>query len=204
MVVVDAVVGVVVVSALPFAAVVLVVLVAVVCMVVEVDLPVVVVVDVGVAGGDEGLKRFFTEVPVAAPPKIVDRGLPEISSTAVTTSNARTKTMATVPAMARQENPCGVGRRVAVCRRWVAGVDISTRSVAAAGGSGEAISIVSGSPAPLGPDWPTTSVGAEDASVSIDDADGPLASVPPSRRNKVELSGARTATCLTTSCPRSI
>ena len=47
-------------------------------------------------------------------------------------------------------------------------------------------------------------MGAEDASASTEDADGPLAPVPPSRRNKVELSGARTATCLTTWWPRSI
>jgi len=86
----------------------------------------------------------------------------------------------------------------------------SRRSVSAPGADGasgaavDAISIVSGALSPLGPDCPTTSVGAEDASASTEDADELLASVPPSRRNKVEPSGARTATCLTTWWPRSI
>jgi hypothetical protein len=199
----DAVEGVVVV-ALAFGAVVLVVVVAAV-VVVEVDAPVVEVVEVVVAGGAGlWLTTFPSEVPVSAPPKIADRGLPEINSTAVTNSSARTNTMATVPAMARQEKPCGVlraavGRAVDVdidvvaCRRWVPGVSAV-----------DAISIVSGAPAPFGPDCPTASVGADDASASTDDAAGPLVPVPPSRRNKVELSGARTATCLTTWWPRSI
>ena len=196
----DAVVDVVV-LALAFGAVVLVVVVAAVVVVVEVDAPVVEVVEVGVVVGGAGdwLTTFPSEVPVSAPPKIVDRGLPEISSIAVTSSSARTNTMATVPAMARQEKPGGVllaavGRvvdDVVACTRWVAGVPV-------------AISIVSGAAAPFGPDCPTTSVGADDASASTDDAAGPLVPVPPSRRSKVELSGARTATCLTTWWPRSI
>ena len=216
-VVVDAVV-VVVVVALAFGAVVLVVVAAVV-VVVEVDAPVVEVVVVGVAGGaGDWLTRLFSVVPVSAPPKIVDRGLPEISSMAVMNNSARTNTIATVPAMARQENPCGIVRRAAVgrgvddvvvaWRRWVAGVSvvaaISTRSVSAAGAAVDAISTVSGALPPFGPDCPTTSVGADDASASTEDADGPLAPVPPSRRNRVELSGTRTATCLTTWWPRSI
>ncbi len=214
-VVVDAVGGVVVVS-LAFGAVVLVVVVAALVVVVEVDAPVVEVVDVGVAGGaGDGLTKFLTEVPVSAPPKIVDSGFPEISSMAVMNSSARTKTMATVPAMARQENPCGV-RRAAVaragvdvaCRRCVAGVsvvaEISRRSVSADGAADDVISIVSGARAPCGPDCPTTSVGADDSSGSTEEAAAPLGPVPPSRRNKVELSGARTATCLTTWWPRSI
>ena len=219
-VVVDEVVGVVVVS-LAFGAVVLVVPVAAV-VVVEVDAPVVEVVEVvdvgvGVAGGaGDWLTKFLSEVPVSAPPKIADRGLPEISSTAVMNSSARTNTMATVPAMARQENPCGVVRRAGVvrtdddvaCRRCVAGLsvvaEISRRSVSAAGAADDVISTVSGSLAPFAPDCPTSSVGADDASGSTEDADAPLAPVPPRRRNKVELSGARTATCLTTWWPRSI
>jgi len=113
-VVVDAVVGVVVV-ALAFGAVVLVVVAAVV-VVVEVDAPVVEVVVVGVAGGaGDWLTRLFSVVPVSAPPKIVDRGLPEISSMAVMNSSARTNTIPTVPAMARQENPGGVVRRAGAC-----------------------------------------------------------------------------------------
>ena len=211
MVVVDAVVGVVVEVALPFGAVVLVVVVAPVVAVVEVDAPavdVVEVVDAGVAGGaGDGLTRFFSVVPASAPPKIDDRGSPEISSMAVMNSNARTNTIATVPAMARQENPCGVVRRAAACRTGVVtgAVVAGTRSVAGvAAAAVDAISIVSGALPPLGPDGPTTSVGAEDASASTEVAGEPLASVPLSRRNKVELSGARTATCLTTWWPRSI
>jgi hypothetical protein len=223
-VVVDAVEDVGVVVALPLGAVVLVVVVAALVVVVEVDAPavdVVEVVDVGAAGGaGDGLTRFFSVVPVSAPPKIADRGFPEISSMAVMNNNARTNTIATVPAMARQENPCGVARRAGACRtgvvvgvvvactRCVAGVsadaEISSRSVSAAGAVVDAISIVSGALRPFGPDWPTTSVGAEDASASTEDADGPLARVPPRRRSKLELSGARTATCLTTWWPRSI
>jgi hypothetical protein len=217
-VVVDAVVGVVVV-ALAFGAVELVVVVAAVVVVVETDAPVVEVVVVGVEGGaGDWLTRLFSVVPVSAPPKIVDRGLPEISSIAVMNNSARTNTIATVPAMARQENPCGVVRRAAVARdvddvvvtwrRWVAGVSVvaavSTPSVSAAGAAVDAVSTVSGALPPFAPDSPTISVGADDASACTEDADGPFAPVPPSRRNRVELSGTRTATCLTTWWPRSI
>ena len=184
MVVVEgAVVGVVVVT-LPAGALVLVVVVAPVVVVVVLDAPVVEVVevvdvDVGVVvGAGDGLTMFFSVVPVSAPPKIADRGLPEISSTAVMSSSASTNTTATVPAMARQENPGRVVRRptdggggVVVARsRWVAGLsavaEISRRSVSAAGASDDAISTVSGA---LPPDRPTTSVGAEDS--STEDAD---------------------------------
>jgi hypothetical protein len=219
-VVVDAVVGVVVV-ALAFGAVVLVVVVAAVVVVVEVDAPVVEVVDVvvvGVAGGaGDWLPRLPSVVPVSAPPNMVDRGLPEISSIAVMNNSARTKTIATVPVMARQEKPCGVARRAGACRtgavaasmRCVAGpaasAEISRRFVSADEAADDAISTVSAPPSPpFGPDCPTTSVGAEDASASTEDSDGPLAPVPPSRRSKLEFSGARIATCLTTWWPRSI
>ncbi len=183
-VVVGAVVGVVVVT-LPAGALVLVVVVAPVVVVVVLDAPVVEVVevvdvDVGVVvGAGGGLTMFFSVVPVSAPPKIADRGLPEISSTAVMSSSASTNTTATVPAMPRQENPGravrrptdgGVGGVVVARSRWVAGVsavaEISKRSVSAAGASVDAISTVSGA---LPPDRPTTSVGAEDA--STEDAD---------------------------------
>jgi hypothetical protein len=222
-VVVDAAVGVVVV-ALAFGAVVLVVAVAAVVVVVEIDAPVVEVVDVvvgvvvGVAGGaGDWLPRLPSVVPVSAPPNIVDRGLPEISSIAVMNNSARTKTIATVPAMARQEKPCGVARRAGACRtaavaastRCVAGpaasAEISRRFVSADEAADDAISTVSAPPSPpFGNDCPTTSVGAEDASASTEDSDGPLVPVPPSRRSKLELSGARIATCLTTSWPLSI
>jgi hypothetical protein len=212
---------VVVVVAVVGAVVLVVVDVAVVVVVVEVDAPVVEVVevvDVGVVGGaGDWLTRLFSVVPVSAPPKIVDRGLPEISSMAVMNNSARTNTIAAVPAMARQEKPSGVVPRavgrvvddaVVAWRRWVAGVSdvaaISTRSVSPAGAAVDAIWTVSGALPPFGSDCPTTSVGADDASASTEDVEGPLAPVPPSRRNKVELSGARTATCLTTWWPRSI
>ena len=217
MVVDGAVVGVVVVT-LPLGAVVLVdaVAPAVVVVVVLLDAPVVEVVevvDVGVVVGvGDGLTMFFNVVPVSAPPKIADRGLPEISSTAVMNSSARTNTTATVPAMARQEKPGRLGRRatcvgvVVARKRWVAGVaavaEISRRSVSPAGAGVDAISTVSGALTPCGSDRPTSSVGADDA--STEDADAPLARVPPSLRNKVEVSGARTATCLTAWWPRSI
>ena len=221
-VVVGTVVGVVVVT-LPLGGVVPVVVVApVVVDVVVLDAPVVEVVEVFdegvvVCAGD-GLTRFFNVVPVSAPPKIADRGLPEISSIAVMNSSARTNTTATLPAMARQEKPCCVVRRatclgagvgvgvVVARRRWVSGdsavAEISRRSVSLAGAGGDAIVTVSGALPPRGSDRPTTSVGADDS--STEDADGPLARVPPSLRNRVEASGARTATCLTAWWPRSI
>ena len=115
----DAAEGVVVVVTLALGAVVLVVVVGAVVAVVEVDAPVVDVVEVvgvGVPGGvGDGLTRLFSVVPVPAPPKIVDRGLPEISSMAVMNSSARTNTIPTGPAMARQENPGGVVRRAGAC-----------------------------------------------------------------------------------------
>lgn len=134
-----------------------------------------------------------------------------MSSTAVMNRSARTKTIATVPAMARQENPCGVRRApacrtgaVVACTRSVGGVvaadAISRRSVCAAG----AISTVSGALPSCGPDCPTTPVGAVDAPASTEVVDVALVSVPPSRRSKFELSGTLTATCLTTWWPRSI
>ena len=207
MVVVDAVGCVVVVAALPLGAVVLVVVVGAVVAVVEVDAPVVDVVEVvgvGVPGGvGDGLTRLFSVVPVPAPPKIADRGLPEISSTAVMNSSARTNTTPAAAAMARHENPSGGARRAAAGFVGVVAA-CGPRVAEVTGAAVDAISIVSGAPLPFGPDCPTTSVGGEEASASTEDADGPLASVPPSRRNKVELSGARTATCLTTWWPRSI
>ena len=217
MVVVDDGAGVVVVVvALPVGAVVLVVVeVEPVVVVVVVDaVEVVEVVDVGVgAGPGLGLTRLFSEVPLPAPPKMFESGLPEISSMAVTKSKARTNTMPAAAAMARHEKPVGTDRRAArgvgagaACRRCVAGASAGTgtRSVSAASDAAavDVISTVSASPRPCGADCPTTSVGAEDA--STDDAESPLAPVPPSRRSKAELSGARIATCLTASWPRSI
>ena len=220
--VVDGAGVVVVVVALPVGAVVLVVVEVEPAVVVVVDtVEVVEVVDVGVgAGAGGGLKRFFTEVPLSAPPKIAVRGLPEISSIAVMRSSARTKTMAAAAAMVRHEKPgatdrpgarCVGGGVGAACSRCVAGASavngLGTRSVSAApvasaSGAVDVISTVSASLAPCGTDCPTTSVGAEDA--STEEAESPLGPVPPSRRSKDELWGARIATCLTAWCPRSI
>lgn len=179
---------------------------------------VVVVVVVGVVAGVSGLTRLFNVVPVSAPPKMADSGLPEMSSTAVMNKRANTNTVTALTAMVRQENPreaegrttaAGVGLDEATSRS-VAGAsavaEISKRRVSAAGAADEAISTVSASP------WfpeigcagacPTTSVGVADP--STDEADGPLTTVPPSLRNNVDDSGTRTATCLTASWPRSI
>ncbi len=167
------------------------------------------VVDVGVvAGAGAGLTRFFNVVPVSAPPKMVESGLPEMSSIAVMRSNASTKTVTALTAMARQEKrPRPAGRATAgraglveATRRSVAGADtpaeISKRPVSSAGAAVDAISVVSASSS-----WPddcrTTSVAVDDE--STDDADGPLTPVPPSLRNNVDVSGTRTATCLTAS-----
>ena len=139
--------------------------------VVEVEVEVV----VDVAGG---FTRLCSVVPVSAPPKIADKGWPEISSTAVINSSARTNTTAAVPAMAPQENRCGArGRpgpgcigRVVARRRSVAGApaaaEISRRSVSPADGAGDVILTVSAAPLPSGSGRPTTSVGAEDASAT--------------------------------------
>lgn len=187
---------------------------AVVVVVVADVVDVVDVVDVGVVlGAGDGLTRFFSVVPVSAPPKIVASGLPEISSTAVMNRSASTNTMTALAAVARHENPRDTAVRttpggagiVEACKCSVAGASvaalISSRSVSAAGTVVDAIPMVSSAPDPgCGP--PTTSVGAEDA--STDDVDGPLVPVPPSLRNNVEVSGTRTATCLTAWWPRSI
>jgi hypothetical protein len=223
--------GVVVVVAPPVGAVVLVVVAPLVVVVVEpgvvVLVDVVEVVGVGVVlVGGEGLTRLFKVVPVSAPPKMADSGLPEISSMAVMKSSASTNTVTALTAIARQENPRRRAGRATVVRlglveatrRSVAGAsavaEISKRWVSAIGAADEAISTVSASlswPEPVFPGstsdapglvCPTTSVGADDA--STDDAAGPLTPVPPSLRNSVDESGTRTATCLTASWPRSI
>lgn len=191
----------------------------VVVVVVELGVVVVDVVGVGVVtGAGDGLTRFFNVVPVSAPPKMADNGLPEISSTAVMNSSASTNTVTALTAMARQENPRRTAGRataarvglVEATRRSVAGAsaaaEISRRWVSATGAAVDAISTVSASlscPNPDGPGCaagcarPTTSVGADDA--STDDAEGPLTPVPPSLRNNVDDSGTRTAACLTAS-----
>jgi hypothetical protein len=70
--------------------------------VVDVVVGVVVVVVVVEAGGGDWLMTLFTDVPVPPWPKIEDRGLPAMSSMAVTNSSASTNTMAAVPAMVFQ------------------------------------------------------------------------------------------------------
>lgn len=195
---------VVVVVALPVGAVVLVVDVPDVVVVVdEVDIVVDVVVDVVVDAG-AGLTRFCSVVPLSEPPKIAAKGLPEISSTAVMNRSASTNTMAAVPAMAPQENRrtpgrLGAGRidPVLARRRSVAGAsvlaEISRRSVSPTGAAADSILLVSPTPPSSGADRSTACVGADEA----DEAVWWLTRVPPSRRNNVDVSGARTTTCFT-------
>lgn len=162
-----------------------------------------VVVLVGVvAGAGPGEKRFFTEVPTADPPKMLDNGLPEISSIAVMKRSASTNTMTAVPAMARHVMP---GRRttgrtglVVACRRSVAGAS-ATAEISTVSPTGAAVDAMSAVRSSGGPGR-TTSVGADEACVSV----SPLAPVPPSLRNNVDVSGAFTTTCFTASWPRSI
>ena len=118
-VVVDAAWDVVVVALLPGAVVLVVVVADVVVVVDEVD---VVVEEVGVVeGGDEGLTRFCSVVPLSEPPKMDAMGSPEISSTAVMNRSASTNTMAAVPAMAPQEKRRTPGRLGAGSHRSRAG-----------------------------------------------------------------------------------
>ena len=164
-----------------------------------------VVVVVGAGGG--GLPpRLPSEVPVPALPKIEASGFPAISSTTVTTSSAARKTTPAVPATAFQ-----VKRRVVTGAaeadawiRWVTGVDAtavtssdSVRSDAAADPSMCAVSSVAVDAAADS----TTSVGIDDSATLA--AVAPPTAVLPSLR-RTESSGARTTTCLTASCPRSI
>ena len=167
------------------------------------------VVDVGVGAGAgaDGLTRLFNVVPVSAPPKMLESGLPEMSSIAVMSSNASTNTVTALMAMARQEKPAPAGRATAgwvglveATSRSVAGADApaetSRRPVSSTGAAVDDISVVSASSSwPAG--WCTTSVGAD---ASTDDVtDGPLTPVLPSLRSNVDVSGTRTATCLTAS-----
>jgi len=167
---------------------------------------VVVVVEVVLVGAGGGV--LFSVVPVPALPKIDANGLPEMSSMAVMNMSASTNTMAAVPAMAPQENrgACragGIGVVVAT-RRSVAGASaaalISRRSVSPAGAADDAISRVS-SP---GPAVAPPAVGADADGDDSTAAASPLAPVAPSLRRRVDESGARTTTCRTASCPRSM
>jgi hypothetical protein len=185
-------------------------------------LEVVVVVDdvevVGIVVGGDWLTRFPAVVPVSAPPKMAESGLPEMSSIAVMKSSANTNTMPTVAAIPRHENrPTMTGRRpgggvglVVACRRSVAGAsataEISRRSVAPTGAAVDAISVVSAFWSSAGLER-TASVEADDDDAAVVEAAArvsPLAPVPPSLRNSVAVSGAFTTTCLTASWPRSI
>ena len=191
----------------PVGAVVLVVVLAGVEVVVVEDVLVVVDVVDDVEGVVAGGALLFSEVPVPAFPKIDANGLPEMSSTAVMNMSASTNTMAAVPAMAgqekRREGPRAgrigvvVASRCSVRGASVA-AEISRRSVAPTGAAVDSISTVS-APAPaVGP----ASVGTDEA--STDDAASPPVPVAPSLRRSVDDSGARTTTCLTASCPRSM
>lgn len=148
--------GDVVVVAPPAGTVVLVVVVVAAAVVVVVAADVVDVVEVGVVlGTGEGFTRFFSVVPESAPPKMVAKGLPEISSTAVMSRSASTNTMAALAAMARHENrPTPVGRFTAggtgfveACKRSAAGASaaalISRRSVSAEGTAVDDMALVS-------------------------------------------------------------
>jgi len=197
----------------PVGAVVLVVVVVPAVVVVVVVAPAVVDVveavdvDVGVVlGVGDGLTRFFRVVPESAPPKMAANGLPEISSMAVINKSASTNTTTALAATACHENRRAVAGRataggtglVEARKRSVAGASVAALISRASVSANGAIS----SPPDCGCGAPTTSVRAEDA--STDDVDGPLVAVPPSLRSNIEVSGARTATCLTASWPRSI
>ena len=208
MVVVFAGAGDVVVVTSPVGAVVLVVVAPVVVVVDDVDevedVPDVVVVDVVVLGGvvagaGPGEKRFFTDVPTSDPPKMLDNGLPEISSMAVMKRSASTNTMTAVAAMARHviagRRPAGRIGLVVACRRSVAGAS-ATAEISIVSPTGAAVDVISA----VRSSGATTSVGADDACVSV----SPLTTVPPSLRNNVDVSGAFTTTCFTASWPRSI
>jgi hypothetical protein len=148
--------GDVVVVSLPPGAVLLVVVPAVVVVVVVegvVEVGVVEVVVVGVvAGVGVGLTRLCKVVPVSAPPKMADRGLPEISSTAVIRSRASTNTVTAPTAMVRQEKPgravartdvaVGVADAVSSVAGASAAAEISRRWVSAAGAADDAVSTV--------------------------------------------------------------
>ncbi len=119
--------------------------------------------------------------------------------------------MAAVAAMVLQENRRMPGRpvvdrigAVVARRRSVAGAsataEISSRSVSPTGAATDSIWTVSALPPSSGAGRPTTFIGAVEADASVP----PLARVPPSLRNNVEDSGARTTTCLTASWPLSI
>ena len=164
------------------------------------------VVVVVAAVGADGDTTLWRVVPLSGPPKMAASGFPEISSTAVMNKSAMTNTTAAVPAMTRHENrvdpPAVAGRRPGDGPSGVASApgcsatDAARRWVSSGGAPAEAISAV-GSCTEA-----TASVGAEAASTSA-----PLARaipVDPRRRSSGEESGARTTTCRTASCPRSI
>ena len=132
--------GVVVVVAPPVGSVVLVAVPPLVVVVVELGVVVLVdvveVVGVGVlTGAGDGLTRFFNVVPVSAPPKMADSGLPEISSTAVMNSSASTNTVTALTAIARHENPRRTAGRATGGR--VGLVEATRRSVAGASAAAE-------------------------------------------------------------------
>lgn len=166
----------------------------VVVVVVVLGVLVVVVVLLGVVvDGAGGLMMCPTEVPLPPPPKMAERGLPEISSTAVMKASATTNTRAAVPARAFQL----MRRRAGVkCLGRGAGCHLvaSRRSVGGAEAAAPTCSSISLTA--------VASFGADEA--STEDAALPLGPVPPSRRNKGDPSGVRTTTCLTARCPRSI
>ncbi len=169
----------------------------------------VVVVVVAAGAGGFPLTTPPRVVPVPASPKMEASGLPAISSTTVTKSSAARKTTPAVPATAFQVKRCDANgaAEADATSRWVAGVPaVALTSSGAVRSDAEpdaSICVVSSvtSCAPDAAAEATASVGTDDSSTLA--ALAPPAAVPPSLR-RTESSGARTTTCLTASCPRSI
>ena len=125
-------------------------------------------VGVVVAGAGDGLKRFFTAVPASAPPKMLDSGLPEISSMAVMKSSASTNTVTAAGSDGAPRESAGrrpararIGLVVALqalCRRGIGRRRDLQRSVSPTGAAVDVISrrLRSSRPRPL-PLVPTTS-----------------------------------------------
>jgi hypothetical protein len=180
------------------------------------DVVVVVVVVAGAGVGEDGTKMSLTVGPVPWSPKMEDSGFPETSSTAVTNKSATRNTTPAVPAIAFQLNcrpmfpirlpgVTGSNGSVAAFSRSVAGApamaDTSRRSVSPVAASVDSMAAARSSALPEPDVVGIASVGADSAPTVA--FWSPLALVPPSRRSRVE-SGARTTTCFTASCPRSI
>ncbi len=133
--------------------------------------------------------------------------MPAISSTTVTKTRAARKTTPAVPAIAFQVKRRDVtgATDAEASSRWVAGVPvtavISSASAWSDDGEADAAICAVSSAAPDAAADATASVGIDDSSTLA--TVSPPTAVDPSLR-RTESSGARTTTCLTASCPRSI